>query len=276
MGYARRHRLFAPHFHLRSWAPGKGARMVARLEAAEPQAIAEVVEALDAVDRAESRAAAGALAAASTPEGFLAATRIARAVVKDKTIPSARLMEGVGGAILANLAARARSTLTAALVASVARAGPEDVEVLESILESRWPGLLDLPEALAAYRRHPDATAAGQALLDEAATRTDQAGWTTQGEVLDDLRRAADRDKLRAYVRDPARLVRDRCRAATILAELGDPSGLVLWESREGLSRRTFADRRRALDDLAARAKGAAAEQARALLDSVWKDVPGR
>jgi len=148
--------------------------------------------------------------------------------------------------------------------------------VVEALLDAQRASLPDLPEALAAWRRKPTGTAAGRVLLDAAATRADSESWSVETERINEFSRQRDRAGLAAYLRDETQLSRDRLRAASSLAELGDASGLVLWESLEGLGPRALTERRRQLEELSNRAKGDAALRARALLDSVWKEVAPR
>ncbi|HEY3450234.1 MAG TPA: hypothetical protein VGK67_28020 [Myxococcales bacterium] len=270
----RKNELFAPFFDLKQWRTKQATALAARLDRGDAAASAEAFEGLDALEEAAAREAAAALAAVTTPDGYLALVRAAAAQRKD-LFPAHEFMQGAGGLALETMARRAKSDLGTALIPAIVRCGPKEAQALATLTLS---GVIEgMPDRALAHRQTPGATPAGRAILERLASRTpsDRRGGSAFFAATD-LVRARDRAGLRAYFDDEGKLLEDRFYAASGLAELGDPSGLALWESTEGLWPVELAERKRRLQDLSRKATGDAAAKARALLDGPWASVSER
>ena len=80
-----------------------------------------------------------------------------------------------------------------------------------------------------------------------------------------------DRPALRAFVKDDANGIADRMDAAKELALLGDASGLLLWETADGLWTDEVAARKAILVRVSHEAPPEIRERVEALLSKSWR-----
>ena len=178
---------------------------------------------LEALEPVRAQRAVATLSKVNDPAAVLATIRgLVRRIGKEAWAKVDELNRGVVGAQLDGLAA----TRAAAWCLVIARASPEDLPLFQMFLGSVHT---ELPREADRARRTADLTLFGRAYLEKLSH--DQHDWMATREKIRRFVDHRDRPALRAFLKDDANGIADRMEAAKELAVLGDPSGLVLWNT---------------------------------------------
>jgi hypothetical protein len=222
---------------------------------------------LDALLPVRAQGAVATLALVDSPRGILAT---ARAVFgHDASGQVDALLRGFFGAQLDALAARLQSNQLAAWCAVVSVASVEDYALLQSIENRLASGDRALLEKEAEKARlKSDLPPFGRAYLEKLARP--QHDWMEGRNRLRAFVDHRDRPALRAFLKDDTNALSDRLEAAKELALLGDATGLVLWQTADGLWPEERAERRALLAHLSHEAPPDVRAQAEALLKKTW------
>ena len=179
------------------------------------------------------------------------------------------MLRGFLGAELDALAAKSKSNRAAALALVGGAATLDDYPMLQSI-EGHFPEgerTLVRKEADKA-RQTRELTLFGRAWLEKLAQPLHD--WMEGRRRVGTFVEHRDRPALRAYLKDGSNGITDRLEAAQELALLGDATGLMLWDTSEGLWPEERADRRALLVHISHDAPAEIRTQAEALLAKSW------
>jgi|GEM_PF-3231527 len=241
-------------------------RAVAKaISAGDVTALARTLWNLDALDASRAEAALATLAQLDDAQAFLPTFHaLARTLGDelDRSLPF--LKEGLFASQLTAIAARtSRADAFCRVAGRAASADRETLSKLKDMFDR-----VELEKAADRARRDPALTAFGRAYLEDLANAAHD--WMKGRSQLRTLEDNRDRPALRAWIADDAHLMTDRLEAASVLARLGDGSGLVLFQSAEGLWPDLFDRRRQTLVELAAQASPTIRAEAVALLSKAW------
>lgn len=251
------------------WVTPKARALSARLERADPGAIADVRDGLDAIALARSREAAAALSLVRSREAWISIARgLAPYRFPDASFEYVQFVQGMGPFLLRKIAASNKISLARELTEVVSEApdlfdhayyiGRGDPATFEEliVMAAAAGGESGVPRQLDSWFERIDQEAAFQHGKEhhENARR------------LVALSKASDREGLRAFMKDGRSDLFLRVYAGSLLVQMGEVDGLDIFEeARTADSARAYTFRQ-VLEPLARTASGLVLERVQRVL----------
>lgn len=260
--------MLAPARTLARWPADEAAAKA--ISSGDTAALDHALWNLEAIDPTRAQQAVATLARVDTARGVLATARgLILRLGRDGAGQVDSLLRGFLGAQLDALAAKTRTNRSTAWCLVVGAAAVDDY-VLLGIVQSRISegDRAQLEKEADKARLSSELTPFGRAWLEKLASA--QHDWMAGRRRISTFVEHRDRPALRAYLKDETNGIADRLEAAKVFALLGDATGLVLWESAEGLWPEERTSRRALLVHLSHDAPVAVRTQAEALLTKRW------